>query len=130
MAQSNFLEDEQYVSLTTFRRNGTPVATAVWFALDGGKLYVYSNLNAGKMKRVRATGKVEIAPCTVKGKITGQVLSGTAVALDSSRGDYVHGLLNRKYTWKKKLIEFGGALPVLLHVRKKSPDGFIEVTFD
>ncbi len=122
------LANEQYISLTTFRRNGDPVSTAVWFAADAGKLYVYSNLNAGKMKRVRATGKVEVAACTVKGKITGQVMTGSAIALDASRGEYVHQLLNRKYTWKKKLIDFGGVLPVLLRLRKKSQDGFVEIT--
>ncbi|MDT0352926.1 PNPOx family protein [Pseudonocardia charpentierae] len=31
---------ERFVSLTTFRRDGTPVATPVWIARDGDALVV------------------------------------------------------------------------------------------
>ncbi len=129
-ASADQLSRENYVALSTFRRNGAPVATPVWFAVDGGKLYVYSELNAGKMKRVRATGKVTVAPCTMRGAVTGNAIAGTAVALDAGRGTFVHGLLNKKYGWKKRLFELGGSIPVVLRLRKKSEDGFIEITLD
>jgi uncharacterized protein len=130
VASVDHLSKEKYVALTTFRRNGTPVVTPVWFAVDNNKLYVYSEHNAGKMKRVRATGKVEVAPCTMKGKVTGDAVSGTAVALDASRGTYVHGLLNKKYGLIKKLFELGSSIPALLRLKKKSVDGFIEITLN
>jgi uncharacterized protein len=130
MASADLLSKEKYVALTTFRRNGTPVVTPVWFAVDNGKLYVYSELNAGKMKRVRATGKVEVAPCTMKGKVTGEAASGTAVSLDAGRGAYVHGLLNKKYGLIKRLFELGASIPALLRLKKKSVDGFIEITLN
>jgi uncharacterized protein len=130
MSAVDQLSKEKYVALTTFRRNGTPVVTPVWFAVDNNKLYVYSELNAGKMKRVRATGKVEVAPCTMKGKVTGEAVSGTAVALDGSRGDYVHGLLNKKYGLIKRLFELGASIPALLRLKKKGADGFLEITLD
>ena len=65
----------QYVNLVTFKRDGRSVSTAVWFALDNGKLYIYSNLDAGKMKRVRNNSSVEIGPCDVKGKATGPTIA-------------------------------------------------------
>ena len=126
------IEQAQYISLSTFRRNGAAVATAVWFAADSGKVYFYSALDAGKMKRIRATGRVTVAPCDVKGKVApGAVaVTGSAMELPAERGPFVHGLLNRKYGWKKHAIEFFMAIPAKLRIRKVSRDGFVEITLD
>lgn len=126
------IERAQYISLSTFRRNGAAVATAVWFATDGGKIYLYSALDAGKMKRVRATARVTVVACDVKGKVApGAVpVAGVAVELAADRGPFVHGLLNRKYGWKKHAIEFFMVIPEKLRLRKASLDGFVEITLD
>ncbi len=126
------IERANYISLSTFRRNGAAVATAVWFATEGGKIYLYSAIDAGKMKRVRATGRVTVVPCDVKGKVApGAVASaGSAVELPADRGSFVHGLLNRKYGWKKHAMEFFMAIPEKLRIRKSRPDGFVEITLD
>lgn len=126
------IETAQYISFTTFRRNGTAVGTPVWFATDNGKLYLYSSLDAGKMKRVRANGKASVVRCDVKGKVPADAVScsGTAVELSADRGAYVHGLLNRKYGWKKHAMEFFMAIPEKLRLRKGSLDGFVEITLD
>jgi uncharacterized protein len=125
----DWASDAQYVNLITFKRDGTAMASPVWFAADKGKLYIYSNLDAGKMKRVRNNGSVEIGPCDVRGKSTGPTIAARAVELPESSSSYVHGLLNKKYGWKKRLMNIGTAVPELLHIRKRKPDGFIEVSF-
>lgn len=126
------IERAQYISLSTFRRNGAAVATAVWFATDSGKIYLYSALDAGKMKRVRATGKVTVVPCDVKGRVAAGVVAvtGSAVELPVAKGSFVHGLLNRKYGWKKHAMEFFMVIPEKLRIRKASQDGFVEITLD
>ncbi len=126
------IERAKYISLSTFRRNGAPVATPVWFATDNNKIYLYSALDAGKMKRVRATGKVTVVPCDVRGKVAAGAVptSGSAVELPAERGPIVHGLLNRKYGWKKHTMEFFMAIPEKLRIRKASADGFVEITLD
>ena len=43
----------KYISLTTFRKNGTGVATPVWFGEEDEKLYVMTLNKMGKMKRIR-----------------------------------------------------------------------------
>ena len=128
----NEIERAQYVALTTFRRNGIGVATPVWFASDRDKLYLYSAVDAGKMKRVRATGKVSVVPCDLKGQVAAGAVPhlGSAVELPADRGDFVHGLLNRKYGWKKHTMEFFMAIPEKLRLRKVSVDGFVEITLD
>ena len=119
----------QYVNLVTLKRDGAKVSTAVWFALDNDRLYIYSNLDAGKMKRVRNNGQVEVGPCDVKGKPTGATVAARAVELPESKGSYVHALLTGKYGWKKRLVGLASAVPALLNIRRKKPDGYLEVTF-
>ena len=67
-----------YVSLTTFRRTGVPVPTPVWAAPDGEKLVVWTRADSGKVKRLRHTPRVTVAPCDVRGRVTGPAVEGTA----------------------------------------------------
>jgi hypothetical protein len=56
------LAGEQFVSVTTFRRDGTPVPTPVWIAQDGDALVVTTPAGTGKVKRLRHDPRVEPAP--------------------------------------------------------------------
>lgn len=55
------LAGERYITLTTFRRSGYAVHTAVWHVVVDGALYVHTGDQTGKAKRLRANGKAEIA---------------------------------------------------------------------
>ena len=58
------LAGEQFVSLTTFRRDGTPVPTPVWIAQDGdAPLVVTTPAGTGKVKRLRHDPRVELRTC-------------------------------------------------------------------
>ena len=63
------LGKETFVSLTTFRKTGEGVPTAVWAALTGDALVVITREAAGKVKRARNNPLVELVPCSVSGKI-------------------------------------------------------------
>jgi PPOX class probable F420-dependent enzyme len=73
-----------YLSLTTFRKDGTPVATPVWASKDGARLYVWTETDAGKTKRLRNSGRVLLAPCDSRGGLQGAQVEGRAVVLDSA----------------------------------------------
>ena len=64
-------QGQKYLSLTSFRKSGVPVRTPVWFAEAEGKLYLFTNPKSGKAKRIRNNPRVLIAPCTMRGKVTG-----------------------------------------------------------
>jgi uncharacterized protein len=70
------LEGARYLSLVTYRRSGDPVATPVWFAAHEGILYVHTL--GGKVKRIRHTPSVSLAPCTMGGRVTGPTVAGLA----------------------------------------------------
>ncbi|WP_309057898.1 PPOX class F420-dependent oxidoreductase, partial [Streptomyces sp.] len=64
------LRHGRYVSLTTFRKNGTGVATPVWYAVDGEELYAWTRTDSWKVKRLRADPAVEVAVCDVRGNVS------------------------------------------------------------
>ena len=66
------------MSLASFRKNGNPVYTPIWFGEKDDKLYVMTRSDSGKYKRIRNNPKVRIAPCTMRGKITGPEFAATA----------------------------------------------------
>src|SRR5260370_16429106 len=65
------IHDQRYISLATFRKSDVAVHTPIWFAEDNNKLYFMTGSKTGKYKRIRNNPQVNIAPCTIRGKITG-----------------------------------------------------------
>jgi PPOX class probable F420-dependent enzyme len=94
--------DQRYLNLETYRKNGTPVATPMWFAEHDGVLYVYSRAEAGKVKRLRQNPSVRVVPCTAGGTPVGSWVTGTARILDDKEASVGHQLLNAKYGWLKR----------------------------
>lgn len=97
---------EAYITLATFRRNGNAVETPVWFAMLGGKLYVVTDGTSAKVKRIRATKRVRLAPCNVWGGVTGDWIDGTGRVLKEQRLiDRAHAALEKKYGWQMWLLD-------------------------
>ena len=67
--------------LTTFRKDGTPVATPVWFVIHDGELHATTLENAGKVKRIRNDPRVTVAACTVRGTPIGPTFAAHARVL-------------------------------------------------
>lgn len=77
---------EPFVSLTTYRRSGEGVATAVWTAPDGDGLLVWTSADSGKVKRLRHDPRVDLAPCSRTGRVAPDAPHVTATAtVDSDR---------------------------------------------
>ncbi|MEU9027361.1 PPOX class F420-dependent oxidoreductase [Streptomyces sp. NPDC048383] len=115
----------RYVSLTTFRKDGTPVATPVWAVADGGELYVWTRSDSWKVKRVRNNGKVTVVACDVRGRVVegAPVLEGQARLLDGEGLKRVRRLMMRKYTWQFWMVD----VPAALARRGKRPHTGIAV---
>lgn len=104
----------QYVAFTTYRRDGTPVVTPVWAAAEGGSLFIFSNPNAGKVKRVRNSSHATVAPCTATGTITGAALPAEAFLLSDDQMPKVWKLLVKKYGIAARLFVAYDALRSLV----------------
>ncbi|WP_019890422.1 PPOX class F420-dependent oxidoreductase [Streptomyces purpureus] len=117
----------RYVSLTTYRKNGTPVATPVWFALDGEELVVWTRSDSWKVKRLRNDPRVVVTPCDARGRIAPGAPSaeGTARLMAASEMRALRRLLLRKYTWQFWLVD----IPATIARGGKRPHTGIAVTF-
>ncbi|GAB3496858.1 PPOX class F420-dependent oxidoreductase [Amycolatopsis cihanbeyliensis] len=97
-AELDRLAAEKYLVLTTFRKSGVAVPTPVWAARDGDELVVWSARKAGKVKRIRNSGRVELTACDARGKRThGGTVPGTARLLDDEGSQRARDTIKRKY---------------------------------
>ncbi len=78
-AQWVALGRQKYVSLTTFRRNGELVSSAVWIARSGDELMVTTFVDTGKVKRLRRDERVELRPCDRRGRVAAGVGAASGV---------------------------------------------------
>ncbi|MFP4322934.1 MAG: PPOX class F420-dependent oxidoreductase [Anaerolineales bacterium] len=101
------LRKNNYISVTTFRKNGAPVPTPVWFAHDADRLVVLTLADSGKAKRLRHTSRVEIAPCDVRGNPKGAYVPAECYIIgDEADGQQADRALNKKYGLQKRLFQF------------------------
>jgi PPOX class probable F420-dependent enzyme len=95
------IDRESYISLSTKRRDGRMVDTPVWFAAHGGRLYVFTESKAGKVKRLRNFPQIRIAACDMRGKVHGPWLDGRGEQVqDPAQIETAYAALRRKYGWK------------------------------
>jgi PPOX class probable F420-dependent enzyme len=112
------LAAERYVSLATFRRNGTEVATPVWCAEVDGRLYVVTGDDSGKVRRLRAASRARVAPCNARGLPRGPWHDATARIVDDPRLiNRAHTALRAKYGWQMHLLDIGSRLTGRIHHR-------------
>lgn len=102
MADSSFagFGTQKYLSLETFKKSGEGVKTPVWFVLHNGLLYVYTEADSWKVKRIRNNPRVRVALCTIRGRITGPWMDGTASIIEGDERRTADRLLDRKYFLK------------------------------
>jgi PPOX class probable F420-dependent enzyme len=89
------LASEPFISLTTFRRDGTPASTPVWVAGDDGRLLVHSDADTWKVKRIHRDSHVRVASCGATGQVRGEAFEGEAMILADT--SLVEALEARKY---------------------------------
>jgi PPOX class probable F420-dependent enzyme len=87
----------EYVLLTTFTKDGRPKPTAIWAAPDGDRLLVITQEKSWKVKRIRNTPRVTIAPCDRAGKPKGEAVEAVATILDKSANGATYDAIGKRY---------------------------------
>ena len=112
------LAGQRYMSLSTYRKNGAEVATPVWFAAADGKLYVFTAGDSGKVKRLRSSPRVRVAPSDARGYVRGPSHAGNArVMTDRAAIEHAHAAMRAKYGWQVVLVDFFSRLTGRLQKR-------------
>ena len=107
----------KYLNLETYRKTGVAVKTPVWFAQDVSHrdpritvFYIYSEANAGKVKRIRNNPKVRVAPSSIRGSLRGTWVEGNARILGEDEAAHGQQLLRQKYGLLKVVGDSFGRL--------------------
>ena len=119
------ITDEKFISLTTFRRDGTPVATPVWIvALEGDDAGFWTSSGSGKAKRLKHTSRVTAQPCDMRGRLTaGSVpVEATARLATTAELDVIRERVVAKYGLMTKITKVLGTLGGIV-ARKRMPYG-------
>jgi PPOX class probable F420-dependent enzyme len=99
------LSGNAYINLETYKRNGQPIATPVWFTIDHNNkmIYVITRTQTGKVKRLRNNSKVRIVPCGMRGQPKGEWLNGRATFASAEQQQIALKQRNKKYGLKARL---------------------------
>lgn len=100
-------EGEKVISLETYRKNGDPVRTPVWFVKEDGVIYVHTDDSTGKIKRIGQNTKVRIAPSHFRGKPKAEYIDATAELETSPETvEKYHSLIYKKYGLQGTFVKF------------------------
>jgi uncharacterized protein len=114
------LMEANFVALVTYKRDGTPVTTPVLSTPSDAGLLVRTHHTAGKLKRLRHTSAVELAPCDSRGRHLGAVETAAATILPPGETERCLALLHERHGFVGRLASW------LRHLRGMR-DVFIEV---
>lgn len=120
MGTFDTLEQEQFINITTYKRDGTPVPTPVWFVLYDHRLVITTARSTGKVKRIRNKADVKVAPSTRMGKTTGPEQDGKARIAEQDISQPPYQALKRKYGLLFRII-------MLIHKVRRHDQVLIEV---
>lgn len=105
---------QEFAVLTTYRRSGEAVPTTVWFAVDGDKVFITTQRDSGKVKRVRNDGRVLLTPSDRTGNLLGE--PGVAGMAREGRDD------ERERAWMVLSTKYGEAWTRLVGETDERPD--------
>ncbi len=99
----------EYVSLTTFTKDGRPKPTPIWIAPpDGDRALVITGKDSWKVKRIRNTPpRVTVAVCDRGGKVKGEPVDAVATILDDAQQiERVYTAIGKRYGLLGKVFNF------------------------
>lgn len=96
--------NQKYINLETYRRNGQAVRTTVWFVMDAGTIYIRTDMNSGKVKRIKNNPNIRVTPSGARGQLKGKWIEGQMKMADSLQSEHANQLLEQKYGLQGKII--------------------------
>ncbi len=103
------LGDEKFVSLTTFKKDGTAVATPMWIGRDGDHLFVWTPADSWKAKRAKNNPRVLLVPCSRRGNVHdgAHPVEGVAeVITEPATVERLADVIHRKYGFEFTIVTF------------------------
>ena len=96
--------EQKYINLETYKKDGTPIRTPVWFVIDNDLIYVITMESTGKVKRLKNNQEVRIVPCSFKGKPKNGWVKAKAEKITGEEADKAIKLRKKKYGMSARLV--------------------------
>jgi PPOX class probable F420-dependent enzyme len=97
--------NHRYINLESYKKNGKAVRTPVWFVEDKGVIYVRTDQNSGKMKRMRNNNHILIVPSDFRGKPKGSWIKAEINIASTNEKERANKLLDQKYGLQAKILK-------------------------
>ena len=95
--------DQKYVNLETYKKDGTPVRTPVWFMIDDDIVYVVTREKTGKVKRLKNNQNIRIVPCSFTGEPKSEWIKGIAQNVTGEKAENAIKLRKKKYGFSARI---------------------------
>ena len=96
--------EQKYINLETYKKDGTPIRTPVWFVIDNDLIYVITRDSTGKVKRLKHNQDVRIVSCSFKGKPKNGWVKAKAEKITGEEADKAIKLRKKKYGMSARLV--------------------------
>jgi PPOX class probable F420-dependent enzyme len=99
------LADVRYALLRTYRRDGTPIDTPIWFDIQADSV-IFRTKTGPKTKRLTANPNVELVVCDYRGRVgcAATRFSGRATILSGVEAEEANHALHRRYGWQWNIV--------------------------
>jgi PPOX class probable F420-dependent enzyme len=118
----------KYLSIMSYRGDGTGVATPVWFVAEDDRLLVMTTGRSGKVKRIRRNPRIGIAACSARGRLRSEPVPARAEVLPPSEVERVERLMGRKYRFDLLFIRPIRAIQMRRHPERRDEPAILEIT--
>jgi PPOX class probable F420-dependent enzyme len=111
------LDSARYILLTTFKRDGSAVASPVWITGSGGTYMFTTGDRAWKTRRLRHDPTVDVQACGLRGRITpgAALYRGTGEVLtDPDEVGTAEAALSAKYGWQFRATKVADRLSAMV----------------
>lgn len=125
------LDAAKYVALTTFRRNGDPVTTPIWNVQHMDGWACTTGPESGKVKRLRHTARIEVAPCDFQGRVADDApgfLGTGRVVTDRAEFSKISKAVSKKYWILSTAMDLWEKVAGVL--RKRETEGAVAWTVE
>lgn len=105
------LKGHTYANITTYRKDGSAATTPVWFVLKDDVVYLWTNADSWKAKRLGRNPRCALVPCNATGsKNLGESAEGIAELLPEARVKEMRSLFRKRYGLQGLAVELGGRI--------------------
>ncbi len=101
---------QKYLAIETYRKNGEAVRTPVWFIEKEGTLFVRTDSDTGKVKRIKRNPHIRIALSGMRGEPKGAWIDSEAKLAGEEEAEQAYRLLKQKYGLQYRLLRFIGRI--------------------